>query len=109
MTLFETPYNDVQHGLAAESVAPAIQVENIGVQIEQPFEVLPLPHFCAAIKKHILDMVSCHAEAKALALQSHMTPSPSQMASTFPCSFLPCMLCCACCAVHSAVRLRPSS
>ncbi|CAL5219186.1 g972 [Coccomyxa viridis] len=55
-------------------------VENIGVQIEQPFEVLPLPHFCAAIKKHILDMVACHAEAKALALQSSMTPSPSQMA-----------------------------
>ena len=56
-----------------------MQVENIGVQIEQPFEVLPLPHFCAAIKKHILDMVSCHAEAKALALQRNLTPSPSQM------------------------------
>ena len=40
------------------------QVENIGVQIEQPFEVLPLPHFCAAIKKHVLDMVSIHAEGQ---------------------------------------------
>ncbi len=62
-----------------------MQVENIGVQIEQPFEVLPLPHFCAAIKKHILDMVGCHAEAKALAVTRHMTPSPSQMVTPLPC------------------------
>ena len=64
---------------AAEGVGCAAQVENIGVQIEQPFEVLPLPHFCAAIKKHILDMVGCHAEAKALAVQRGMQPSPSQL------------------------------
>lgn len=58
----------------------AVQVENIGVQIEQPFEVLPLPHFCASIKKHILDMVNCHAEARKLAGQlGQITPSPSQM------------------------------
>ena len=67
------------------------QVENIGVQIEQPFEVLPLPHFCAAIKKHVLDMVSIHAEAKALArrewpmtpsaMTPAMSPSPSQTVS----------------------------
>ena len=81
-----------------------MQVENIGVQIEQPFEVLPLPHFCAAIKKHILDMVACHAEAKALALQSSMTPSPSQMVSTLPAPFL-----CECYAEHGAARLWPSS
>ena len=62
-----------------------MQVENIGVQIEQPFEVLPLPHFCAAIKKHILDMIGCHAEAKALALkEDHMTPSPSQAVRALP-------------------------
>jgi hypothetical protein len=58
----------------------AVQVENIGVQIEQPFEVLPLSHFCANIKKHILDMVNCHAEARKLAGQlGQITPSPSQM------------------------------
>ena len=61
------------------------------MQIEQPFEVLPLPHFCAAIKKHVLDMVSIHAEAKALAkrewpmtpsaMTPSMSPSPSQTVS----------------------------
>lgn len=65
------------------------------MQIEQPFEVLPLPHFCAAIKKHVLDMVSIHAEAKALArrewpmtpsaMTPAMSPSPSQTVSPTAC------------------------
>eukprot|EP01023_Acetabularia_acetabulum_P012738 TRINITY_DN15992_c0_g1_i2.p1 TRINITY_DN15992_c0_g1~~TRINITY_DN15992_c0_g1_i2.p1 ORF type:complete len:413 (-),score=34.01 TRINITY_DN15992_c0_g1_i2:82-1263(-) len=33
-------------------------IENIGVQIEQPFHVLPLRQFCKVIQRNVLDVVS---------------------------------------------------
>ncbi|CAL8460788.1 g319 [Coccomyxa elongata] len=38
-------------------------VENIGVQIEQPFDVLPLHTFCMAVKTTIEGMTKCQTEA----------------------------------------------
>ena len=32
-------------------------VENIGVQIEQPFSVLPLELFCATIRSNIIEQL----------------------------------------------------
>lgn len=35
-----------------------IGVENIGVQIEQPFSVLPLELFCSIIKTNVMEMLA---------------------------------------------------
>ena len=37
-----------------------IGVENIGVQIEQPFAVLPISRFTATMRKDMLDMLASH-------------------------------------------------
>jgi len=52
-----------------------IGVENIGVQIEQPFSVLPLELFCSIIKTNVMEMLAVSARCPHAPLASHASLS----------------------------------
>ena len=60
LTLTPTPTSTLPSAQAVVAFL-LIGVENIGVQIEQPFSVLPLELFCSIIKTNVMEMLAVSA------------------------------------------------
>lgn len=65
-----TAYHAVNPGAPADSAACCVPgIENIGVQIEQPFAVLPVSSISNTIKANLLHMLANADLTRRLALQ----------------------------------------